>query len=692
MPGLTPPPYLPGVHSGDVIVRATFPAEVNRDLICATVQEVLLELGIEDGPPAVTRLIQSRTWAEIEALEFAAAATVLRPLVSLNSYYRIWLRDRPGLAPRVAAALNRPDVYPAIALAWAELVVVPASSPDDDPLYAAQAYLQDAPTGVGVRALWRQVAGSDGDGVTLIDLEHGWNRDHEDLKRHHIPRPLAGDDLGDKPSADPGVQYRVNHGTATLGVVAAVDNKTGGIGIAHNLDRVLVTSAYDRATGTFEHVASAIAGVIGRVPGWSVLLLEVQRDRYPTEVDDADFHAIRLAVASGLVVVEPAGNGGVDLDALGTPSGFLRPSSPHYGGESGAILVGAAEPGTWARRPDSNYGERVDLYAQGRDVATLGGRLDPGGVVVYSSADPAKSVRQDYGRTSAAAAIVAGVACSALGVERARGGAPPWPLDVRAALRRLGVGGGPGAADVGPRPNLAMLATGPLVPRPGPRMLRSVTPRPPGFYGLYVSNPQLPDGVMGLRQPGGPLLGEIWIPPAAPGLPRALPGAPPISYTTWLEHWVGAFGPVWSAGGDLQIEHIRDWDPANPWTPAVQATLIAQYSGVYKQVSYQYVDPPATTTPGVGVRYHYDVLVGAGPNPPRRGELRRYVDGATVRDRWVFDDTYRLPGPGAPLQLVRIPAADPRNTMTDAQWIAGIYARFGAKVSPYPTWFVDVTC
>ena len=40
-----------------------------------------------------------------------------------------------------------------------------------------------------------------------------------------------------------------------------------------------------------------------------VLLLEVQRSYLPTEVDDADFDAIRLAVAHGIVVVEAAGNG-----------------------------------------------------------------------------------------------------------------------------------------------------------------------------------------------------------------------------------------------------------------------------------------------------------------------------------------------------------------------------------------------
>jgi serine protease len=79
------------------------------------------------------------------------------------------------------------------------------------------------------------------------------------------------------------------------------------------------------------------------VTAGDVMLLEQQAPGpggafVPLEVLPAVYDAIRLATQDGIIVVEAAGNGGVDLDALGSPFPAGKP-------DSGAIVVGAGSGG-----------------------------------------------------------------------------------------------------------------------------------------------------------------------------------------------------------------------------------------------------------------------------------------------------------------------------------------------------------
>ena len=94
----------------------------------------------------------------------------------------------------------------------------------------------------------------------------------------------------------------------------------------------------------------------------------------PVEVDPAIFEAIQLAVAKGIHVVEPAGNGSVDLDAPMWDDWF----DPNIQ-DSGAILVGAGaspysldEPRSWGNA-SSNYGSRIDVQGWVDSTVTVGG-------------------------------------------------------------------------------------------------------------------------------------------------------------------------------------------------------------------------------------------------------------------------------------------------------------------------------
>ena len=152
-------------------------------------------------------------------------------------------------------------------------------------------------------------------------------------------------------------------------------------------------------------------------PG-DVFLIDIQRWSYdPIELDDPNFDAIRLAVASGIIVLEGAGNGGLNLDL----EDQLNRESIHFL-DSGAIMVGATYPETYVdgfheRWLSSNYGSRIDCYAWGEGVVSSGecdpawveycverhGCLDPG-------VDENTSYTHDFRGTSSASAIISGAA------------------------------------------------------------------------------------------------------------------------------------------------------------------------------------------------------------------------------------------------------------------------------------------
>jgi hypothetical protein len=221
-------------------------------------------------------------------------------------------------------------------------------------------------------------------------------------------------------------------------------------------------------------------GVLLR-PG-DVLLVEQQgwadaaRTRLgPAELDPLVRAAIRAVVETGVVVVEPAGNGDVTgangydvVRDLGVPAA----GSP---GDSRALMVGAgrSEAGGGidrTRTPFSNFGSRVDLQGYGEGVVTAGvGDLQLG--------PPTRRYTGCFSGTSSASATVAAAAAALQASAIARTGAPLAPEEVR---RRLVVTGLAQDASVpgsiGPRPLVsaavpavaATLAPIPEAIRPGP--------------------------------------------------------------------------------------------------------------------------------------------------------------------------------------------------------------------------------
>ncbi len=322
---------------------------------------------------------------------------------NLLNYYRV---DVP-LGQDAEAIAEAFRSWPIVETAFVKSARSEPPSPGaaGDPLMPKQVYLDAKPAGHDVKYAWT-FAGGTGGGIGFVDVEQGWFLAHEDL-----PLGLSVD--GDNHSF-------FSHGTKVLGIVLAVHNTVGIRGIAHGATPVKLVSEW--RTASTRDVADAILFAANLLSFGDVLLLEYQTDlSFPGEVELDVFDAIRLSTALGVVVVEAAGNGQHDLDV----------EAPHLkkGGsglqDSLAILVAGAKGHALKRHNLSNYGTRIDCFAAGDGVTTTG---DPGGANVPAAYD------EDFGITSAAAAIVAGLAAVLQGLAEQNRGFRFSPPQVRRIL------------------------------------------------------------------------------------------------------------------------------------------------------------------------------------------------------------------------------------------------------------------
>jgi subtilase family protein len=293
---------------------------------------------------------------------------------------------------------------------------------------ARQYYLDPAPGGIDAAYAWTKQGGDGaGVGVQFVDVEQGWTiqprfpYDHENLP--------------------PGISliygYNFNwfgHGTAVLSIVVGRDNNTGVVGITPKLPNTntRVASICSNDSGTFNR-HEAIWSAIEELNFGDVLLIEDQIESegyYPTslggygtgsyqnlpvEFDNAIFKAIQYATstAKGIIVIEAAGNGQVDLDH------FESSSSLYWGKEdSGAIIVAAASVPAPSRAISStysplvtNYGNRIDCFSWGEQICVAGDGTSGSGPKDYV---------QGFGGTSGAAAIIAGAALALQSIAEAK--------------------------------------------------------------------------------------------------------------------------------------------------------------------------------------------------------------------------------------------------------------------------------
>lgn len=363
---------------------------------------------------------------------------------NFRSFYTIDFKNHKDLVAPVKSLFRWESVQTAYIDKAGPDPLVDAS---DDPRAPNQGYLDPAPDGIDAEYAWG-FTGGDGEGQRFIDLERGWTLNHEDLNDHG--GTLLHGTLRDNSRA---------HGTSVLGEICAVDNDLGCVGIVPNVDSFDVVSFHGSTRD------AAIMEAIDNLNFGDVLLLEAQvwlngtSLLGPIEAYDAEFEAIRLASALGIIVVEAGGNGtnngqapALDMDAYTTLGGeqIFNPASADFR-DSGAIIVTAATSAApHTRRDYGPFGDRIDCYAWSQNIDTCSSNTT-GSTSAYTTG---------FGGTSGASPIVTGAALAVQGLAEAQLGFRFGPYQMRAILRDPANGTAPDVsetAEIGVMPDLQQI-------------------------------------------------------------------------------------------------------------------------------------------------------------------------------------------------------------------------------------------
>lgn len=362
-------------------------------------------------------------------------------LADLNLYYSISIAG--ATRAQAEALIDELNALPSVEIAYAQPIPQDAAAdiaPATPSYVSQQGHRAAAPAGID--AIYAAtVPGAGGQGVKVIDVERGWNFDHEDLPSTFF--------RGGTPGAG-------EHGTAVLGVLAAAENRYGMVGIAPD-----VSIGVSTATGGSDGIAAAISAAAGQLGAGDIILIEQhyqgpdsgqtctcncsQFEYVAMEYFQADYDAIKAATANGIVVVEAAGNGSMNLDSAIYGNRFNRSTR-----DSGAILVGAGSAAARAPECWTNYGSRVDVQGWGDSVFTLG----YGDLAKLNGSDVRQWYTNSFSGTSSASPIVTGAVAAIQGMRRSREQAVLTPTGVRSLLRTTGTAQAASPKQIGPLPNL----------------------------------------------------------------------------------------------------------------------------------------------------------------------------------------------------------------------------------------------
>lgn len=290
-----------------------------------------------------------------------------------------------------------------------------AISPETNPLYSQQWNypLIDLPNA------W-QAVGNPGEGVRVAVLDTGlfsstpstptgW---HPDLNSN-VALPgsgysdfVTGDvDIDGQPGRDfnpanPGngrADATAFHGTHVAGIVAALDNTRGGIGVAPMATLMPIRVLGRDGVGSLSDIIAAIDGMaaLDATSRPDVINLSLGSDANSDQLRAA----IQRAIDAGIIVVAAAGNKGTNEPVY--PAAFPN-----------MIAVGAVDAGR-QRASYSSYGSWLDLVAPGGDASRDGNGDNQGDVIISTwGSDSGGTFTPNYAGiqgTSMAAPHVSGV-------------------------------------------------------------------------------------------------------------------------------------------------------------------------------------------------------------------------------------------------------------------------------------------
>ena len=389
----------------------------------------------------------------LASLRINAEIRKKRQSSDLANYYVFQLQDGEQ-GEQLVDRLNELDV---VELAYLAPIPKDADVPPTTPSFQnRQSYLGAAPGGIDAKYAWT-IPGGTGNLVKIIDVESGWNLNHEDLPSVFITDGRIDDDDSRQ------------HGTAVLGVMLGRQDGVGVTGIVPNASGGVVSVNRGLGIAYYQNVAEAVLLATMNLSEGDVILIE-QHARGPGNDGDCTacinsngkpsdqcgyiameywsdiFDAVNAATASGVIVVEAAGNGEMNLDNARYDDRFDRNVR-----NSGALLVGAG--GSTDRTPWcwSNHGSRLDVQGWGDSVMTAG--YGSSSTFKVNGADDNQWYTSTFGGTSSATPIVAGAVAAIQGVQIANNNPPLDWYEMADLLVKTGTPQA-GAKIIGPLPDL----------------------------------------------------------------------------------------------------------------------------------------------------------------------------------------------------------------------------------------------
>lgn len=278
-----------------------------------------------------------------------------------------------------------------------------------DPLFQNQWYLRNqgqngGTIGVDIKACdaWEENVGLPG--ITTAIFDQGIELNHPDLAAN-----LISSSYDANTNSSPSTIYG-NHGTACAGIVAAVNNEIGVVGVAPGTKLISISTALGPST-TNQMLANAFNWVVSN--GVSVISNSWGGGESSSILNDAISNALTNGRGGlGTVVVFAAGNN--------------NSSSSNYPGNSNQAIINvgaidrcgirsgrvdvisnSCEPWCSECQPASAFGSTLDIVAGGTSIATT----DRTGSNGYN---PSGDYHLNFGGTSAACPMVAGVAALVL--------------------------------------------------------------------------------------------------------------------------------------------------------------------------------------------------------------------------------------------------------------------------------------
>lgn len=270
-----------------------------------------------------------------------------------------------------------------------------------------------------------QKNGARGRGIKVGVIEFSALLNHEDLKDSDGKRVVNLD-----PDVKINDMYLLNaswnnHGTATLGEIAGVENDFGITGIAPDAEPWFFPIVTIDGGREFDAWTNALT-IFGTGDVLSASYGPVGCGTLATS--PTMWTLFRTASDLGITVCISAGNDCCNLE-----------DEPQADGDSGAIIVGAGFPRPpWCRLGFSNFHkspnsgvdtEQVHLQAWGSEVTTLGY-----GNLFLGDGSFNRSYTTSFGGTSSAAPMVAGLVTNMQGFATQFHGIPLMPVQIRAIL------------------------------------------------------------------------------------------------------------------------------------------------------------------------------------------------------------------------------------------------------------------